>query len=60
MCKSVVCQMSQKVKNVKMASVCVSVCVHVSVGICIYVCGVPNVECSIFGMYAKLVKKCKM
>ena len=38
MCKSVVCQMSQKVQNVKMASVCVSVCVHVSVGICIYVC----------------------
>ena len=38
MCKSVVCQMSQKVQNVKMASVCVSVCVEVSVGICVCMC----------------------
>ena len=34
MCKSVVCQMSQKVQNVKMASVCVSVCVYVSHAAC--------------------------
>ena len=52
-----VCQMSQKVQNVKMVSV--SVCVHESVCICMCL-WCAKCEITIFGMYAKSSKKCEM